>query len=345
MKLDAKSEIVLRQAHFLKGHLLLVNAPQDQLAQQLQVDQVNIWTWNFADFQYFEQQHIQATFDVVAPQHAFDQVIIFVPKAKEQLNYVLAQVAQHLKLGQQIFLVGEKKAGIEGAAKQLQAYGKPLKLDSARHCQMWHIQLEQQSKKTQLEDWIKTYEYVLPNVNASSQPAKPLTICALPGVFSQNRLDVGTAQLLPFLQQVRSGKILDFGCGAGILSLILATLNAKNQLVAADIDAFALKSTELSFAKNNLSAQLQTQAITDIKDVTQDFNAIVSNPPFHQGIKTHYQASERLCQHAATHLKPHGQLWLVANRFLNYSPFIEERFGQCEIKADQQGFKVFFAQN
>jgi 16S rRNA (guanine1207-N2)-methyltransferase len=49
---------------------------------------------------------------------------------------------------------------------------------------------------------------------------KELTICALPGVFSQNHLDVGTAVLLPYLNQVKSGRIADFGCGAGIISAI-----------------------------------------------------------------------------------------------------------------------------
>ena len=43
------------------------------------------------------------------------------------------------------------------------------------------------------------------------------------------------------------------------------------------------------------------------------------------------------------HLKSGGELWLVANRFLNYPILIEQNFGQCTIKADQQGFKVLFA--
>ncbi len=72
------------------------------------------------------------------------------------------------------------------------------------------------------------------------------------GVFSQNRLDVGTAVLLPHLSQVTSGKIADFGCGAGVISAYLAKLNPKNRIFALDVDAFALASTKMTFEKNNL---------------------------------------------------------------------------------------------
>ncbi|KAA5677435.1 methyltransferase, partial [Klebsiella pneumoniae] len=108
---------------------------------------------------------------------------------------------------------GEKKGGVERAAKQLQSFGKILKLDSARHCQLWHLKIEKTEKIKPLESWLKTY-----TVQVNEQE---LTICALPGVFSQTHLDVGTAVLLPYLNQVKSGRIADFGCGAGIISCYL----------------------------------------------------------------------------------------------------------------------------
>jgi len=72
-------------------------------------------------------------------------------------------------------------------------------------------------------------------------------------------------------------------------------------------------------------------------------HAIVSNPPFHLGIETDYTASETLCKTSRRHLKSGGELWIVANRFLNYPTLIEQNFGRCTVKADQQGFKVLFA--
>ena len=335
--MDPRSEVVIRQHEYLSGRVLLVNAPTDDLLSNLEKDITPcLWTWNNNEFQYFQLQQANVHFGVDLPEGDFDQAIIFVPKSKELLNYLLHNVVSRLGLGASIFLVGEKKAGVERAAKQLQPYGQALKLDSARHCQMWQVTINTTVTAKALADWAQQYTVATPNGD--------LTICALPGVFSQNRLDVGTAALLPFLSKVTSGKIADFGCGAGVISAYLAKLNPKNRIFAMDVDAFALASTRMTFEKNDLAPeQLEITAVTGIEDAPLFLHAIVSNPPFHQGIQTDYNASESLCKTSRRHLKSGGELWIVANRFLNYPLLIEQNFGQCTTKADQQGFKVLFA--
>lgn len=335
--MDPRSEVVIRQHEYLSGRVLLVNAPTDDLLSNLEKDVTPcLWTWDYNEFQYFQSQQANVHFGVDLPEGDFDQAIIFVPKSKELLNYILHNVVSRLSLGASIFLVGEKKAGVERAAKQLQPYGQALKLDSARHCQMWQVTIDTTVTAKALADWAQQYTVATPNGD--------LTICSLPGVFSQNRLDVGTAVLLPFLSKVTSGKIADFGCGAGVISAYLAKLNPKNRIFAMDVDAFALASTRMTFEKNDLAPeQLEITAVTGIEDAPLFLHAIVSNPPFHQGIQTDYNASESLCKTSRRHLKSGGELWIVANRFLNYPLLIEQNFGQCTTKADQQGFKVLFA--
>ncbi|MCO8045773.1 methyltransferase [Acinetobacter bohemicus] len=335
--MDPKSEVLLRQYDYLSGRILLLNAPTDELLAEFgESIQPSIWTWNFNDYQYFQARQAEVHFGTEIPAGEFDQAVIFVPKSKELLNYLIHNLAVQLKQGSSIFLVGEKKGGVERAAKQLQAYGKAIKLDSARHCQLWQLTLDCAVEAKTLADWAQTY--TVPT------PKGELTVCALPGVFSQNRLDVGTAVLLPYLNQVSSGKIADFGCGAGVMSAYLAKLNPENRIFALDVDAFALASTQMTFEKNQLSPQqLEIKAISGIEDAPLFLHAIVSNPPFHQGIQTHYDASENLCKTARRHLKSGGELWIVANRFLNYPTLIEQSFGQCTVKTDQSGFKVLFA--
>ena len=199
--MDAKSEVLLRQHDFLKGRVLLINAPTDDLITALDPSiEPSVWTWNFNDFQYFQTQQADVHFGVDLPEKEFDQAIIFVPKSKELLNYIIHNVAVKLKQGCSVFLVGEKKGGVERAAKQLQPFGKTLKLDSARHCQLWQLTLDCSVKAKALADWAQSYSVPTPKGD--------LTICALPGVFSQDHLDVGTAVFLPYLSQVTSGKLL-----------------------------------------------------------------------------------------------------------------------------------------
>ena len=335
--MEPKSEVVIRQHDYLSGRVLFINAPTDDLLSNLAQDiEAAVWTWNYNDLQYFQQRSATVHFGTLLPEQDFDQAVIFVPKSKELLNYILHNVASRLAQGASIFLVGEKKEGIERAAKQLQPYGQAVKLDSARHCQMWQISLNTTVKAKALADWAQQYTVTTPNGD--------LTICSLPGVFSQNRLDIGTAVLLPYLSQVTAGKIADFGCGAGVISAYLSKLNPKNRIFALDVDAFALASTQMTFEKNNLPLeQLEVKAVTGIEEAPLFLHAIVSNPPFHQGIKTDYNASENLCKTSRRHLKSGGELWIVANRFLNYPQLIEQSFKQCTTKADQQGFKVLFA--
>ena len=335
--MDAKSEVLLRQYDYLSGRVLLINPPTDHLLAEFdQSIQAAVWTWNYNDYLYFQAQQTNVHFGAEFPEGEFDQAVIFVPKSRELLNYLIHNVAVYLKQGSQVFLVGEKKGGVERAAKQLQPYGKSLKLDSARHCQLWQLTLDCNVEKRALADWAQTYSV--------STPKGDLQICALPGVFSQNHLDVGTAVFLPYLSEVTSGKIADFGCGAGVISAYLAKLNPNNRIFALDVDAFALASTKMTFEKNQLEPeQLEIKAVSGIDDAPLFLHAIVSNPPFHQGIQTNYDASENLCKTSRRHLKSGGELWIVANRFLNYPILIEQSFGQCTIKTDQQGFKVLFA--
>ncbi|WP_421021397.1 methyltransferase, partial [Klebsiella pneumoniae] len=99
--------------------------------------------------------------------------------------------------------------GIEGAAKLLQAFGKPRKLDSARHCQLWQVTVDQAPQATPLQSLAQRFELALED--------GPLQVVSLPGVFSHGRLDRGTALLLKHLDNLPSGHMLDFGCGAGVL--------------------------------------------------------------------------------------------------------------------------------
>ncbi len=335
--MDPRSEVVIRQHDYLSGRVLLINAPTDDVLNHLDENiQASVWTWNFNEYQYFQKLEANVHFGIDLPEHDFDQAIIFVPKSKEQLNYILHYVVERLGIGASVFLVGEKKAGVERASKQLVPFGQTTKLDSARHCQMWHLKVETLPKARVTADWAHVYSVATPNGE--------IDICALPGVFSQNRLDIGTAVLLPELTKMTSGKIADFGCGSGVISAFLAKLNPKNRIFAMDVDAFALASTRMTFEKNHLAPeQLEIKAVTGIEDAPLFLHAIVSNPPFHSGIQTDYNTSESLCKTSRRHLKSGGELWIVANRFLNYPTLIEQNFGQCVTKADQQGFKVLFA--
>lgn len=127
--MDPRSEVVLRQQDYLKGRLLLINAPNDALVSQLPTEvDASIWTWNYADYQGFVNAGTTAHFSVEFPSQEFDQAIIFVPKSKELLNYILHVVMSHLKTDQSVFLVGEKKVVLKELLNNYKVLAKFLNL-------------------------------------------------------------------------------------------------------------------------------------------------------------------------------------------------------------------------
>ncbi|MCL4122779.1 UNVERIFIED_CONTAM: hypothetical protein GTU68_001245 [Idotea baltica] len=178
-----------------------------------------------------------------------------------------------------------------------------------------------------------TQYYTLPYNNDS------ITIATLPGVFSYGRLDKGSALLLNNLTGLPSGHLLDFGCGAGVIGSVLKKHYPSSHITLLDVDAFAVASSHLTLEANELTADVICG--DGITSAPAHLNAIITNPPFHQGIHTDYRATEQLLRDASNHLKRQGELRLVANNFLKYAPLIENQIGPCSVLEQKQGFKVY----
>ncbi|MGE8329101.1 methyltransferase [Pseudomonas urmiensis] len=329
--MDPRSEVLLRQAELFQGSVLLAGLPADDLLGQL--PQAHGWTWHAGD-----QAMLEARFagrnqhGVDVPDVAFDAAVLFLPKSRELAAYLLNALASRLA-GRELYLVGEKRGGIEGAAKQLQAFGKPRKLDSARHCQLWQVTVENAPQAQPLESLAERFELELAD--------GPLKIVSLPGVFSHGRLDRGTALLLEHLDGLPVGHVLDFGCGAGVIGSIIKRRYPDSQVTLLDVDAFAVASSRLTLAANGLQGEVISG--DGIDAAPRDLQVILSNPPFHTGVHTNYHASENLLKKSAEHLRSGGELRLVANTFLRYQPFIQEALGNCRTLTEAGGFRIYQA--
>ena len=329
--MDPRSEVLLRQAELFDGELLLAGLPADDLLGVL--PQARGWNWHAGDQALLSTRFPgRSHFGTQMPEGDYCAAVLFLPKSRELADYLRQALASRLA-GKPLYLVGEKRGGIERAAKQLGAYGKPRKLDSARHCQLWRVDVEQTPPVPDLHALAQHYQLPLSD--------GPLQVVSLPGVFAHGRLDRGSALLLEHLDDLPSGHLLDFGCGAGVLGAALKRRYPASELSLLDVDAFALESSRLTLARNGLTASLI--AGTGIESAPDNLAAIVSNPPFHQGVHTHYQASENLLAQAAQHLIKGGELRLVANSFLKYPPLIERHLGPCRTLAEADGFRIYCA--
>lgn len=265
-----------------------------------------------------------------ADETLFDAIILYVPKAKAEVEFLLANLMPYLKLNGLLYLVGENRGGIKSIDKQLTPYAsQTTKLDSARRCSLLALEKTQACADFNLEDWLTSY--------AIEIQGEQLEIISLPGVFSAKELDLGTQVLLENITPLK-GNALDIGCGAGVIGSYLLKRNPELSLDMTDINALALESTRRTLAANGLTAQVFASDV--YSDVSQRYNTLVSNPPFHAGLNTHYGAAEQIIKQARQYLKIRGRLIVVANKFLRYEPLFEQSFNHCETLFATTKFKL-----
>ncbi|WP_344959056.1 16S rRNA (guanine(1207)-N(2))-methyltransferase RsmC [Zobellella aerophila] len=260
-----------------------------------------------------------------------DAILLLMPKAKAEAEYLLAACLPLLAEGGHIFIAGDNKGGVKSAPQLLAPYcNRVNKLDSARRASLFHGTLSRSVAPFQQADWLKNYDL----------PREKLQIYTLPGVFSAEHLDTGSSLLLQTLGRLQ-GRVLDFGCGAGVIGASLLKRQPELELEMIDINALALEASRQTLARNGLNARVYPS--NGLSQVNGKFDQIITNPPFHAGLKTFYSTTEELLHGAIHYLKPGGRLTLVANAFLPYPDLIQASFGNCETLAATGKFKIYQA--
>ncbi len=261
-------------------------------------------------------------------------VVVFLPKARQELDLRLALARSLLASGGKLLLIGEKKEGIAGAVKQLKNLDSAAqKLDSARHCQVW--QARPTPAEFSLAQWLSWHRIEVAGA--------ALDIAGLPGIFSDGHLDEGTRLLLETLAgRPIAGPVLDFACGAGTIGAWLAVRQGGDLVVdGVDVQAQAVFCARQTYQRQNLSGQII--ASDGLPDALGRYRLIVSNPPFHTGVRTDTSMTSDFLQQARSHLAANGELVLVANRFLPYPELISRQFAVFEVLAENSRFRVYRA--
>lgn len=323
MSLSPASQVVERQIDYFKDqNVLIAGELLDEIPQAL-IDiakSVQLYTTNYQQYlSYKESANITAHFaEQLDHEVQADMLLLYWPKAKQEANYLFNMLLSKLGTGLEVCVVGENRSGVKSAEKLFKPFGKLTKFDSARRCSFYFGICDSIEKEFNIDDWYKTYPVTLDD--------KTLTIYSLPGVFSHGELDVGTQLLLNTLPRLK-GKVMDFGCGAGVIGCFMKMKNPDIRLEMVDISAFAIASSRKTLQENGLDAEVYASNV--YSDFGNNYKFIISNPPFHAGRDTFYVASENLITEAPRYLGRSGKLIIVANSFLAYPPLFKETFGDC----------------
>ena len=329
--LTPASEVLLRHSDdFEPARILFAGDLQDDLPARMDTAASRAHTQQYHHWQALRRQMgARVRFSLIADAAAVadcDTLIYYWPKNKPEAQYQLSNILSLMPIGTDVFVVGETRSGVRSAEQMLAEYAPLSKVDSARRCGLYHGRLEKQPTFNADGYWS---EYQLDG----------LTIKTLPGVFSRDGLDVGSQLLLSTLTPHTKGKVLDVGCGAGVLSAVLASHSPKVRLSLCDVGASAVEASRATLAANGFEGEVFASNV--FSDVTGRFDMIISNPPFHDGMQTSLEAAQQLIRGAVKHLNSGGELRIVANAFLPYPQVLDDTFGFHEVIAQTGRFKVY----
>jgi len=319
---------------------LLVNIADDGFISQYlshhRTANLDSYHTNYAEYKICQQLNnaqVQAHFCVeYLAKTKHDMAIIHFPKSKAEFSFTLAMLAESMTDDATIVIVGENKGGVKSAEKLgLDYLAHCNKADAARHCLMFIGNLKPALPDFDLQKFYTYYQVKIQE--------KTLKIAALPGVFSQNALDSGTEVLLAHLPDMITGKVLDFGCGAGVIAAYVGTAYPQTTLTLVDVSALALHSAQTTLTLNQLSGEYI--ASNSLSNVSERYDFVISNPPFHQGVKTNYRATEQFLAEIKQNLASKGCITIVANSFLKYLPIMTSAIGKTKTLAIKKGFAIY----
>jgi len=164
-----------------------------------------------------------------------------------------------------------------------------------------------------------------------------------PGMFSHDRIDDGSRLLADNLPTDLSGAVADFCAGWGYLSAeVLARCPRVSSLDLFEADHASLEAAKLNLTDARVPVKFHWTDLAS-EPVPRAYDAIVMNPPFHQGKAADPAIGNAMIRAASAALKPNGRLWMVANRGLPYEPALAAGFKQSGELLRDGKFKLLWA--
>ncbi|PWC17870.1 23S rRNA (guanine(1835)-N(2))-methyltransferase RlmG [Brenneria corticis] len=165
-------------------------------------------------------------------------------------------------------------------------------------------------------------------------------------VFSRGGLDIGARFFMQHLPRQLDGKIVDLGCGNGVIGLAALSANPDAFVSFFDESYMAIASSRMNVAINCPQDQDRCGFAVNhgLSGVARDsLQAVLCNPPFHQQQAVTDNIAWQMFLDSRRCLQVGGELRIVGNRHLDYFHKLKRLFGNAELIAGNAKFVVLRA--
>lgn len=158
-------------------------------------------------------------------------------------------------------------------------------------------------------------------------------------VFSPEAVDRGTKAMLSFVTFTTEDKVLDLGCGCGVVGICAAKQIGAERVVLCDVSENAVRLSKENAKENGVGTVTIYQS-DGLKEVPQNgFTLILSNPPYH----TDFAVAKGFIEDGFKKLVVGGKMIMVTKRLDWYRNKLSSVFGGVTVK-EKDGYYVFLAE-
>ena len=258
------------------------------------------------------------------PAGPYAGAIVCIPRSRALARDRVARAVSLVPQGAPVWVDGDKTDGIDTLIRDLKvrvplsdpiakAHGKAAMFASPG--------------PGAFADWLATDRVPAPGFTAP------------PGAFSSDAPDPASVLLAGALPAQLKGRMADLGAGWGYLSVAILSHPAVTECHLVEADHAALQA-----ARRNIADPRAAFHWADARTFkAAPLDAVVTNPPFHEGRAADPALGTAFIAAAARMLTTSGTLWMVANRHLPYEPALKAAFREVDEVAGTGAFKVMRA--
>lgn len=323
-------------------HTLVVNDEHGALCVAL--NPATLWTDSYLaatatrrNLARNERPPVKVTWSTDLPQAGAVSVVMRVPKHLPLLRHQLLRLAWLLPEGTVLLSGGMDKHLSPVTAETLETlFGTTERYPGRHKARVFRSVLDNCKR-----------ELPAPAPHTYFCEALGARLGALPGVFSAQKLDIGTRFLLQHLDRLDPvDEAIDLACGNGVIGLVAHRMGLARRVAFCDESAMALASARDNWAgifpdAENLCTFFHGDGLRDYPGPRPAL--VFCNPPFHSQHSVDAWVGQRLARQAARTLVRNGVLCVVVNRHLDYGPLLRKHFTRVSRLASNRKFIIWLA--